>query len=156
MPNAKDGDLFSIAPLPAMSEAPSRDSLSFAKRELTPRHKRAAAEFDIQQFVMDAQRQKARLGQGYIQELHTHAVELFVEGTDTMWTLRAGKREPGVQQLIDQFTVRQIQRNGIYLEQAADAGAQDILEEMQRPLYPQRKQQRPGFFARLAGADDDY
>src|SRR5436309_11087694 len=130
MPNQKSDDLFTIAPLPAMPEAPSRDSLSFAKRELTPRQKRAAAEFDVQQFVMDGQRRKARLGEGYIQELHTHAVELFVEGTDTMWALRAGKRDPLEQQLIDQFTIRQIQRNGIYLEQAADAGARGILEEI--------------------------
>src|SRR5438046_9090672 len=95
--------------------AMGHDSLSFAKRELTPRQKRAAAEFNIQQFVMDGQRQKARIGEGYINELHTHAVELFAEGADTMWALRAGKRDPLPQQLLDQFTVRQIQRNGIYL-----------------------------------------
>src|SRR5689334_12123768 len=107
MPKQQPDDLFTIAPLPALPEAPSNDSLSSGKRELTPRHKRAASEFDIQQFVMDAQRQKVRLGQGYIQELHTHAVELFVEGTDTMWALRAGKRDQVAQQLIDTFTIRQ-------------------------------------------------
>jgi hypothetical protein len=156
MPKQKTEDLFTIAPLPAMPEPPSRDSLSFAKRELTPRHKRAAAELDIQQFVMDGHRQKVRLGQGYIQELDIHAVELFVEGADLMWALRAGKRDSVPQQLIDQFTVRQIQRNGIYLEQAADAGGQGILEEMHRSFYPHPKLKRPGFFARLAGADDEY
>src|SRR5262245_55101086 len=145
MPKPKDNDLFSIAPLPALPEAPGRDSLSFAKRELTPRHKRAAAEFDIQQFVMDAQHQKVRIGQGYINELHVHSVELMVEGTDAMWALRAGNRDQVAQQLIDQFTIRQVQRNGIYLEQSADAGAQGILEEMQRSLYPYPRQKRPGF-----------
>jgi hypothetical protein len=155
MAKQKSNDLFAIAPLPALPEQASQDSLSFDKRGLTPRQKRAAEEFDVQRFVMQAQQQKARLGQGYIQELHTHTVELFVQGTDAMWALRTGKRDSPVQHLIDQFTMRQIQRNGIYLEQAADAGAQGILAEVQRSLYPQARLRRPGFFARLAGADDE-
>src|SRR6185295_801324 len=101
MPNQKSDDLFAIAPLPALTELPSRMEQSFANRELTPRQKRVAAELQIQQLVMDGQRRKALRGQDYIQELHTHAVATFVEGADTMWALREGKRAEAAQQLID-------------------------------------------------------
>jgi hypothetical protein len=150
-------DIFGLSPVRGRTDVPTSDLAPLRRSQgLSQAQRRTLEELAQQQLAMIAQREKTKIGQRYVGELHQHAAATFLETAEAIWALRDGTRDRELQAYIDAFCHRQVKLAGVFVEEATTTGANNILLEISRALYFAPEDERRGFLARLFGGSNGY